>query len=528
MKTTHFEAPLRSLGLLKLVLQKTAKQHDDMDGHFGYKKMSLKDFISWWKGVLEKKTLPKAVISLDEFAGKVSLFFKEEDKRLMILARSLFCCTGIPVMIMGTDVTAVSNEAPLDNAGSAVDDELPWCYVVSKLPKPTKNSILEYAECFQKFQMLPPCWTGFTEYMGLREGHDFPSVRPFVMDWAFEYIHENIDSIVRGKVTPFKFLASMIDLLKRKLFYSKHHLSHSDGIAGQFSTYFPMFRDGTWDVPAVLINCHYALLKNSDEDASDEPLLPLSRSHNWIPKASFPAYDQDSLLNFMLNTWKNRQAFSFGIVPDVAEKFSTFSAAGHYFKLFHTSDVGTFVFEHMFHVATVVASQRGRLTGSTLSEFLPRFLQEIDDAFKRSELDARSKKILDSFKVRIPFYPSISAELPVSLKSIDGLCSGRYDILPDSDQAEGIGQLSNGGILYLECKNWKCIVDNAGYIEMIRKPICAFEKCKSRFNLHLCWVNEANISQLTAQEICANHGEDIRNYIDNRKLYRQEERYYIA
>jgi hypothetical protein len=286
MKTTHFETPLRSLGLLMLVLQKTAEQQNHMNGNFGYKKLSLKDLVIWWKGVLERQALPKSVISLDEFAGKTSLFYKEEDKMLMVLARNLFCCTGIPVVIMGTDVTAVLDETQFDTAGPTVDDELPWCYVVSKLPKPTKSSILTYAECFEKFQALDPCWAGFTQYMGLTEGHDFPSFRPFVVDWAFEYIHENIDSILGGKVTPFGFFSSMVSHLKWKLFYSKHHIMHSDGIAGQFSMHLPIFRDGTNDVPAVLINCHFALLKNSDEDASDEP-LSLTHLHNWIAKPPF-------------------------------------------------------------------------------------------------------------------------------------------------------------------------------------------------------------------------------------------------
>jgi hypothetical protein len=429
--------------------------------------------------------------------------------------------------------------------------------------------------------MAAPRWSGFAEFMGLVEESDFPSFRPLILDWAFKYISDNKDDILNDSYPPVEFFSRMIRQLKQWMFEKKIVLMENEGISGQFCMHFPMFRGVNYDVPAVFINSHFAFLKDPrasggvHNEVGQIPIetdfvgFPFAKSshmlkgcfpiykyaykttkvavgygdfdngtygmRHWIIKAKFPEYSQDCLMNLVLSTWEGKNAFKEALEDD---DISTFAATRIFFKNDQTigktpdnlndntvNSRNGVVFEHIFHVAIVVASQRGGLLGSFLSEFVPNLFREVDGDFSKTALDEPSKNFIDSFDIRIPFYPSIGAELPGSLKSFaEEVCTGRFDLVRNSEKVDGIGELSNGGKLCLECKNWQKNVPLSEYHKIVQKAIGQFMKKVTSFNLHLCCISNGGPYKPTLDGICADMSKcadsdrEFRKYIARRKL----------
>jgi hypothetical protein len=120
-------------------------------------------------------------------------------------------------------------------------------------------------------------------------------------------------------------------------------------------------------------------------------------------------------MNLVLHTFKNGSAFRLGSIKN---PITAYEATKKYFNMARPIVLNHanlerrngVIFEHLFHVAIVTASQRNGFGGSTLSAFILCFVQEIMIDGKDIAL---SKNAADFFAIlptaQIPFYPSIDA-----------------------------------------------------------------------------------------------------------------------
>lgn len=123
------------------------------------------------------------------------------------------------MFVMGTEASAANllDESQLGAAASSGKLAYPWCFVISKLPKPTKVSILPYQRCVNFFRKLPSKWNNFARFMGLKGSDQLPSFRPFILDLAYTYIESNF-ALISNTEDPLVFFEGMILRIKKQTF----------------------------------------------------------------------------------------------------------------------------------------------------------------------------------------------------------------------------------------------------------------------------------------------------------------------
>jgi hypothetical protein len=165
---------------------------------------------------------------------------------------------------MGTEASAANllEESQIGTASSSGKRSLPWCIVISKLPKPTVNSILCFNDCVGLFENASFSWNGFAEFMGLKGPSQFPSIRPFLLDWAYAYIKDNIQRAFDAGKRPIDFFEELITYLKDEVFTIKLRLMKHEGRCAQFAIHFPFCREDVNNGPACFINSHFAFLRD--------------------------------------------------------------------------------------------------------------------------------------------------------------------------------------------------------------------------------------------------------------------------
>lgn len=230
----------------------------------------------------------------------------------------------------------------------------------------------------------------------------------------------------------------------------------------------------------------------------------------------------------VLHTFKDYSCFqNFFGMEEMESSFSssTYAISCAYFTsgpLFvlnhHTADHrNDIAFELMFHAIVVVASQRNGLRGISVADFVRHFIRELDVDFNLPERLIDPHQVLDNFEenVVIPFFPTIKGILPEDLSSMENVITGKFEIV---GQVDGIGSLSNGGLLILECKNWKDDIGKGDYKNIVVKAINHFIGVQSSFNLHLLCANAFAVDQMLLDDICIEQDETFVSYAKRRSL----------
>jgi hypothetical protein len=230
-------------------------------------------------------------------------------------------------------------------------------------------------------------------------------------------------------------------------------------------------------------------------------------------------FSEDILMYMTLYTFKSGSCFQ---SPIQKRNPSTFTISCLYFRnerlhiLSHHSSGHRdgVAFEHMFHIVVVVASQRNGLRGIPIADFVRHFIRELDANYILPERLIDPHQVLDNFEenVLIPFFPTIESILPINLSNMDNVNAGKFEIVPNKEQVDGIGTLSNGGLLVLECKNWADNIGKKDYEDIVVKAIKHFIGAQSSFNLHLLCANTFAVGHMVLDDICAEQDEVFLDY----------------
>lgn len=445
---------------------------------FKYARLSIAEGRSKIQEILALANKP-IVFTLDEF----NLSADDPYKRLQsLLIRNFLRELGIVTVLLGTDSKApnlILPEAIGDTSRTFADPEMPWCYVISKLPGANANTLpMEALSIYEERFVTKNDFDSLMAWINSKSSKGFFRIcqNPGVLKLFIQRLSIILEESEKQSVATSDLLKTAFEETGELIYGNK--IAQKMGVevkTGQFYMILAKHRRRSNSgvlfkllYPPHLIHRHFAylyLLKPAKEKLfkaiENSGAFSLSRSGSSLmvngekrkkllfqPSSKFPSFHYNELLNMILldnrtmQRWtENRTFATIGVEAHERSGSRTEGSCNPIAK----SDRNGYLMENIMHGSTVLSTHQS-LSGVQFGMFMEDFLRNLETEpsssssefqFNLSECPLFFQNIWEDLLV--PYIACVGEDSCCSqlFQSIPGIYTGVYHMVPNSDRHDG-------------------------------------------------------------------------------------------